>query len=139
MEDLTSIKVGRVARSTERALGISLTGEVAIYVEEEALNRIADRRPKTYLSFVEEIGNILRNPDFVSFDPSREEFTYLKYYFQQKAFTQVYVTVGRKGTPARWFISRIYNGTRTPPPTHLTGARFVRPMNKKVSENQSAS
>ena len=126
------IKIGRVARSTERALGISLTGEVAIYAEESFINRLAEKRPDTYLSFVEEIGNILRNPDFVAFDVGKDELIYVKHYFLHQVFTQAYVVVARVGTPQRWFVKAIHNGGKLAPLAGLGGMNFVRPINKKV-------
>ena len=83
MQQVEPIKIGRIARPTERALGLSLTGEVAIYMDEELVNSLAQRRPADYLSVLEEISSLIHDPDFVSFDEEKEMLVYQKNYYKQ--------------------------------------------------------
>ncbi|MCR5348117.1 MAG: hypothetical protein K6E59_00690 [Bacilli bacterium] len=131
-EEETNLKIGRVARSTERALGISLTGEVAIYIEAEELDHIARKRPTDYLSFIEELGNILREPDFVSFQQEKQELLYLKAYYAKESLNVVCLTICRRGTPQRWFFKSLSSVGKIPLPISGKHA-FARPINKKVS------
>ena len=53
------LRIGRVTRATERTLGISLTGSVMIYIENEMLDSLAEKHPDTYLTHIQEIGAVL--------------------------------------------------------------------------------
>ena len=126
-----SIKVGRIARSTERALGLSLTGEVAIYIGEKDLDDLAARMPNTYLKFLHEVTEILKNPDFVSFDAKNEQFAYTKFYFKDGCFSSLFLLVGRGKTPGKWYFKHCLKSGKTPLPKALEEGEFVRPVPKK--------
>ena len=132
------LRIGRVTRATERTLGISLTGSVMIYIENEMLDSLAERHPDTYLTHIQEIGAILKNPDFVAFAPEEERFIYARLYFKDGRFTMVYVTVKKTGRPSRW----TYQGIASSPATAVTrfeGMTFVRVQNKTVPSESSAA
>ena len=131
-----NIKVGRIARSTERALGLSLTGEVSIYIVQKDLDDLAERMPHGYLRFLREVAEILKNPDFVSFDEAREEFIYQKQYFKAGSFQAVFLFVGRGEIPGKWYFKRCVKGTKLPLTKAMEGRLFLRPVAKKVEKEE---
>ena len=126
------IKVGRIARAIERALDISLTGEVAIYMKEEEINAMAAKRPSSYLKQLEEIGSILKNPDFVCFDAEKETFVFTRSYIREGILNMVYLKVKR--LQQRWYVHGIENGMKAALPISYQDAMFVRPQYKKLPE-----
>ena len=86
--------IGRINRKEEKALGISLTSSVLIYVQDADLNRMAAKRPNTYLADLEEIGSIIKTPDYVLY---RE-------YLRNHDFQKILVKVAHLGTPKRWVL-----------------------------------
>lgn len=132
MERLQPIKVGRIARAIERALGLSLTGEVAIYMRDKDLNALAAKRPTSYLRQIEEIGAILKNPDFVCFASETEEFSFVKGYIREGQLSLVFVRVKRWQT--RWYVEGIETGLKALMPLTYRKAKFVRPQYKKLPE-----
>ena len=126
------IKIGRIARPIERALNISLTGEVSIYMSSSDLDAIAQKRPNSYLKYLEELGAILKNPDFVSFCADHEEMAFVKAYFQDGGFSFVKLTIQRLGAPARWFYKCLTPLSKASGPEQWPYP-FVRPCNKKDS------
>ncbi len=135
---LENIKVGRIARSTERALGLSLTGEVSIYMTNATLDELARKKPQSYLRFLREITEILKNPDFVSFDQVHEQFVYQKQYYKAGAFQSLYLFVGRGEEPGKWYFLRFMQGEKLPLSKALEGRQFLRPMPKKVEKEEAA-
>ncbi len=129
-------KVGRIARSTERALGLSLTGEVSIYIPNDELDGLTERMPNGYLRFLREVTEILKNPDFVSFDENKEEFVYHKQYFKGGFFQAMYLFVGRGSIPGKWYFKRCIKGAKLPLPKVLEGRDFRRPVAKKVEKEE---
>ena len=134
MQQGEPIKIGRIARPTERALGISLTGEVAIYVDEELVNSLAQRRPADYLSVLEEISSLIHDPDFVSFDEEKEMLVYQKNYYKQGAFESVYLIVKRRKRPIRWYLEAFCRGPRTCVPDKVERHNFVRPQLRAIPQ-----
>ena len=127
-------KVGRIARSTERALGLSLTGEVSIYIPGDDLDELAGRMPTGYLRFLREVTEILKNPDFVSFDEAREEFIYQKQYFKAGFFQAMFLFVGRGEEPGKWYFKKACKGSKVPLLKGMEGRSFHRPIAKKVEK-----
>ena len=125
------IKVGRIARSTERALGLSLTGEVSIYISASELDAIARRMPNGYLRFLQEVTSILKNPDFVSFDGQKEEFAYMRFYFKNGSFSALYLYVGRGEEVGKWYFKRCLRCNKALLPNELADREFYRPIAKR--------
>ena len=132
MKNQEPIKVGRIARAIERALGLSLTGEVAIYMSAADVDALASKRPGTYLKQLEEVGSILKNPEFVCFDQASETFSYTRSYIREGHLNMVYVRVRRR--QMRWYVEAIENGLKVALPAPYGHANFVRPQYKKLPE-----
>lgn len=132
MKTQEPIKVGRIARAIERALGLSLTGEVAIYMSAQEVDALAAKRPSTYLRQLEEVGSIIKNPDFVCFDAPSETFSFTRSYIREGVLNMVYVKVRRKAM--HWYVEGIENGLKVALPTPYGHANFVRPQYKKLPE-----
>lgn len=128
------VRIGRVNRGTERALGISLTGETNIYMKADDLDRFAAKKPDSYLKLLEEIASIIKTPDFVSFDAEEEAITYIKHYFHGGMFHGVYIRIRHKGRPAKWIFEKLVTGDKTTIPPMFGSSAFVRPQYKRIPE-----
>lgn len=126
--DNEPIRVGRIARNAERALNLSLTGEVNIYMESKQVDAWAAKRPDSYLKQLEEIGHILKCPDYVSFDSSKERFAYAKTYVRSGVLSLVLVRVKKRGTPGKWYVEQIETALKTPLPSSYQDIEFARPL-----------
>ena len=136
--DNEPLRIGRITRSAEKSLGISLTGSVLIYMEGEALDRLAAKRPDDYLSYIQELESILKEPDFVAFDQENERMVFTRGYFRNAAWSVVYLCVEKRGTPSRWTFAGISTGAALPLPKAFEDLRFVRVINNKnVSKAKS--
>ena len=122
-----SIKLGRISRPMERALGISLPSDVNIYMKSEDIDALAAKRPDSYLKTIGEIAYICKQPDFVSFDEKENLFTFLRFYCKNGSFYAVYVTVNLQGTPQKWHYFKIGKCSPFPADGPLKGREFVRP------------
>lgn len=96
--------IGRINRKEEKALGISLTSSVLIYVQNADLNRMAAKRPNTYLADLEEIGSIIKTPDYVLYRDDEEQFYFVREYLRNHDFQKILVKVAHFGTPKRWVL-----------------------------------
>ena len=128
------LKIGRIARPTERALGISLTGEVAIYMDDKDLDALVAKRPESYLSFLEELAKIIHDPDFVAFDAEKEELTYHKVFYKDGAFQAMYLLIKRRKDPIRWYYHGLFKGMKSIVPDQFHGLTFVRPQVKAIPQ-----
>lgn len=126
------IKIGRIARPSERALGISLTGEVSIYMAPEDLDAIARKRPNDYLAFLEEISKIIHDPDYVAFEAEQEKLVYAKDFFKDDAFRMVFLSIKRSKSPGKWYFDALQMGPKNALGDSFQGLRFVRPQVKAI-------
>ena len=134
MNDNQPIRIGRIARATERALSLSLTGEVNIYMEAKELDALAAKRPNDYLKVLEEIGQMIHDPDFVSFHRESQSIQYVKFYYKEGALSAVCVTIKKKGRPSKWRYESLMTLGRLPLNNAQKDLSYVRPIYKKVLE-----
>ena len=85
------LKLGRISRKVEKALGLSLVCDVNIYLPQPQLDQLAASRPHDYLKRLDEISGICRDPDYVRYDESNDTFIYLKEYIKDGVFLKVAV------------------------------------------------
>ena len=107
MNEEKDIKIGRVNRGVERVLGLALASDVSVWMKEEDLNRLAKEKPDSYLKTIEGIQDILKVPDFVSYDDAEDCLFYVKEFFHNGRFRKVLVVVKHEGTPKAWVFSRM--------------------------------
>lgn len=62
--DKEPIKIGRLSLKIEKKAGWDLT-DPFVYLENEAADKLAEKRPKDYLRIIERAGEIIRKPDFL--------------------------------------------------------------------------
>lgn len=106
-EEKEPLKVGRIPISVERALKLHLASNVSVYMSGESISALAEEKPASYLSIIEETSLILRTPDFVCFCKEEEAFLFLRLYNSKSGFRFVGVGVNHVGTPKRWAFSHI--------------------------------
>ena len=133
------IKIGRINRSSIRALKISLTGELSIYMSAKELDAIAVKRPHDYLSVIEELSHIVREPDYVAFQKRPERLIYGKTFFRDGAFQNVYLSIGRGQTPGKWYYEGMVSGGKVSVPHQFASMRFVRPQAKPIPQKNERS
>ena len=126
-EENESIRIGRISRAMERALGLSLPSDVNIYMTGKDLDALAKKRPDSYLKAVSEIAFICKQPDFVSFDEAKQRFYFLRLYFKNEVFSAVWITVSLQGSPQKWRYETIGSSAGFSLKQALPGLGFVRP------------
>lgn len=131
--NIEPIKIGRVNRLVERTLGISLNGDVNVYVKEDYVASIAKARPTEYLHFLEELTDILKKPDFVSFHIENETFIYAKTFIKDGAVVLVCIKVKREGHV--FYFEKIFKGGRMILLPELSNAKLLRALDKRIPES----
>lgn len=96
------LKIGRITRNVEKALGLSLTSSVLVYADESFLDKLTRDHPERYLKIMEEVSSLLKKPDFVSFNEKKEEFVYLRVYCKEGNFKIGKLTISHVGKPKEW-------------------------------------
>jgi len=100
-EDKKSVRLGKVSKSVEKALGIPFTTGNSVYLLNEDADALAKKRPKHYLREIEEMSEILKNPDWVTF-VKEEGIFYVKEYIKDGRFRHVLLHLKQKGRPKKW-------------------------------------
>ena len=126
------IRIGRISRSIEKSLDISLTGSVLIYMDAESLDRLAEKRPTDYLAYIGEIASILKDPDFVGFEPEKERFVFVRSYFRPATWTFVYLTIVKRGRPSQWMFAGINASPALAVPRTYDNIAFTRVSDHKT-------
>ena len=92
MEEIT-LKIGRINRRIEKALGHEFGSDVSVYLTNVTLDEMAAKWPTTYLSRVEEMGKIVASPDYVSYSPTGKRLYLIKEYLRAGRFCQVVMEI----------------------------------------------
>jgi hypothetical protein len=122
------IKIGRINSKVERALGLSLVSDVAVYLEEKDLDHLATIRPNDYLKTIDEITGILKSPDYVRYEEKADSILYLKEYIKGGLFTKVAVEIVHEGTPKVWRFNKLFCLGEELTKTLNAAKPFVRPI-----------
>lgn len=100
------IKLGKIGKAVESKMDVSLASDVNIYLLEAMANAFAQEYPDSYLTLIEEISNVIRKPDAISFDQKKEELHFVRLYAQYGQLFLLDASVARRGSPRRWVIAR---------------------------------
>ena len=92
MEEIT-LKIGRINRRIEKALGHEFGSDVSVYLTNATLDEMAAKWPTTYLSRVEEMGKIVASPDYASYSPTGKRLYLIKEYLRAGHFCQVVMEI----------------------------------------------
>ncbi|HBS02444.1 MAG TPA: hypothetical protein DEA63_01045 [Firmicutes bacterium] len=102
---MNGIRLGKISKRVEKALSLSLTSEVGVYASGDFLDSLAKTYPDHYLKIVDAIGKeILKSPDFVSFEQKKEEFRFLKIYCKNGIFSFWEIRLKHLGKPKKWML-----------------------------------
>jgi hypothetical protein len=85
------VRLGRISRGMEKALGKDFGDDIWIYVTGGDLDRLASHWPTNYLARLEECGRILKNPDYLAYAEKEELLYFIKEYFKDNLFKKVVV------------------------------------------------
>ena len=96
MEEVT-LKIGRINRRIEKAIGHEFDTDVAVYLSNATLDEMADKWPTTYLGRVEEMGRIVASPDYASYSSEGKRLYLIKEYLRAGRFCQVVMEIEEKG------------------------------------------
>lgn len=125
------LKLGRISRKVEKALGLSLVCDVNIYLPQPQLDQLAASRPHDYLKRLDEISGICRDPDYVRYDESNDTFIYLKEYIKDGVFLKVAVDLTHEGDPKRWVFGKMYVLSDSLARVYNASHLFVRPIDSR--------
>lgn len=82
----SSIKLGRVSKSVERALESSFPGDVFIYIKEKNLNAFAVKYPSDYLRRLNVIKDIISRPHFAAYLKEEKTIYLFRTYYHNGVF-----------------------------------------------------
>ena len=60
---MNGIKIGRISKKAEKALGKDLGNDIFLYVDNARLDELSRKRPETYLKDLEELSKMISSPD----------------------------------------------------------------------------
>ncbi|MCI1244351.1 MAG: hypothetical protein LKG11_00095 [Bacilli bacterium] len=92
-----SLKIGRVSRKIEKAVGHEFGDDVGVYLSNEELDAFARKWPKTYLGRIEEMGRIIAKPDYAAYCVKKRVLFLIKEYLKEGAFRKVAMEIGDEG------------------------------------------
>lgn len=121
------IRLSRIPRGVERSHGLSLSGDLFVYVDEPTLNTLAERKPSSYLKTLEEASSVIAHPDFSSFSSKEEKFVFCRMYFDQGNLVPLLVWVSHEGKPKRWRLEGIKTGQKAQV-SLLQEMKLIRPI-----------
>ena len=99
------VRLGRLSKALEKALGVDFGEDVFVYVSEEALRLFASRWADSYLRKLEEASNILRYPLYAAYDEKRQRLYLLKEYVTAEGFKKAALEIAREG---QWQLKDIF-------------------------------
>lgn len=106
----TSLKIGRVNRKIEKAVGHEFGKDVAVYLSNGALDELASKWPDVYLGRIEEMGRIISSPDYASYCAKRKTLFLIKEYLRNGEFRKVVMEIEDEG---RLAMKMVYNLTES--------------------------
>jgi hypothetical protein len=99
------VKIGRINKATEKALGLSLGENIWVYVTSVDLDTMAKKWPEAYLSRLHEAGTIAKEPDYAAYRKEGNILYLVKEYLKNGSFVKVLLEI--VGEP-QWHLKAIY-------------------------------
>jgi len=87
------VRLGRISRNVEKAVGKDFGADIWVYVRNEELDHLARSWPTSYLTRLEESGRIIKNPDYVAYDEKKKILYFIKEYFHEGIFKKVVLSL----------------------------------------------
>ena len=103
--DKEPVKLGRINRAVEKAIGKDLGGDVWIYMTAKDVDEMAAKWPSIYLSRLSEASRIIKRPDYASYCASKKTLFLIKEYLKEGEFTKVALEIENEG---QWHLKLIY-------------------------------
>lgn len=100
--ELMALRIGRINRAEEEAMEVSLPSDVFIYMDEKTLDDLAKNNKERYLRILEEMGELIKKPDFVRFGKEDDSIIFLKTYIKKGEFVNEALKIKQKGEPKKW-------------------------------------
>jgi hypothetical protein len=119
-----AVKLGRINRAVEKALGVDLGNDVWIYMDEEDLDKMVAKWPSAYLARLEEASKIIKTPDYAAYSPSKKTLFLIKEYLRDGEFSKVALEIEKDKD---WHLKLIYvlNALRTQEIDHDGGIKRI--------------
>jgi hypothetical protein len=102
------VRLGRLSKALEKALGVDFGEDVFVYVSEEELRCLAKRWAESYLLKLEEAAKIIRCPLYAAYDGKNQRLYLLKEYVTSEGFKKAALEIVREG---QWHLKRIFGLT----------------------------
>lgn len=85
---MDGIKIGRIGRKVEKALGEDMGKDIFLYVSNKRLDAWARSRGDSYLRDLEEVSKIVSSPDYVRYcyEGDKEELSFVREYIKDRVF-----------------------------------------------------
>ncbi len=101
------LKIGRIGKKIEEAMGVSIANDPSIYVLDLTLDDLARRYPESYLSILSEVKEAIKKPDSFSFDIEHGVLMFFRLIPKGKELFLLIAKVSSKGSPRKFVLSSI--------------------------------
>ncbi|MFA6620613.1 MAG: hypothetical protein WCS90_05755 [Bacilli bacterium] len=91
--DKESVKLGRINRAVEKALGVDLGEDIWISMDAADLDKMAAKWPNVYLSRLEEASKIIKTPDYAAYSAAKKTLFLIKEYLRNGEFSKVVLEI----------------------------------------------
>jgi hypothetical protein len=90
-----SLKLGRVSKRIEKAVGETFDADVSVYMGKDSLNEFARKYPESYLRKIEAMADLLKRPDYAAYDAEGKDLFLIKEYIREGSFRKVVMRLHR--------------------------------------------
>lgn len=91
--DNEPISIGKLSAKLSKAVGHDFSKNKKVYLREKETEALASRFPDTYLAKIEEMGKILKEPDYVLYDKQSSFLYFIKEYIKDGLFSKVIISL----------------------------------------------
>jgi hypothetical protein len=103
--DNEPVKLGRINRAVEKAIGVDLGEDVWIYMKAADVDEMAEKWPSAYLARLSEASRIIKKPDYAAYQQEKKTLFLIKEYLKEGEFTKVALEIEHEG---QWHLKLIY-------------------------------
>jgi hypothetical protein len=125
--DSEPVRLGRISRPIEKALGKDFGTNIWIYVTAADLGRFCETWRETYLSKLEEAARIIRNPYYVAYAEKYKKLFLLKEYFADGEFRKAGLLIADE--EGQWHLKDIFALTPSRL-SEISGMSVIVPMHE---------
>lgn len=102
------LRLARLAKAIEKALGVSLGDDVFVYLTDEDLREWVRKSPDRYLRRLEVLASYLRAPDYLAYVVTEKRLFLIKEILTEEGFEKITFEIVFEG---RWHLKKVFGLT----------------------------